>query len=448
MLSKLPRRRVFRPRRNGETHIMCVNQLLVACTSRMSLQPPQPSPKKGKKAIKIVLKKGGSKRKYSPSPGNASSKSVPALFRSVPTPAAAAGDAEDKQSMYGTLPPLDDGDFDLPCDTLLALRSLVSKGAAAVCPLRTNTTTAGLPFVLKPMLHHALLSSVSLQPNPERGNGGTNVEETNKILSAGAATGVTVELDDLRRQNIVRLLQLQGTGSVEDSGNDIAIMETHFFERGVRDAFVLLEEVDDDHITKQAFPSAGDDLRQYSNDICQWFLDNLSSWNQAFVNYDAIHLSLASLTAPCRYASRVIDYLVGIGLLLPRRASSASTRLSDRSYWFTLPGLGKASKSIAESRCRVLNKIRRSNYGEIKRSVLEAGMMPSSRKFEPGKSLVAHNLDQQGSNSVELAMPAAFCIRDLLSRGQITIHETPAGQFVRVGQGVGEGGRTKKKRNF
>ena len=93
------------------------------------------------------------------------------------------------------------------------------------------------------------------------------------------------------------------------------------------------------------------------------------------------------------------------------------------------------------------------NYGEIKRSVLEAGMMPPSRRFEPGKSLVAyptdsHKLDRQGSSTIDLAMPAAFCIRDLLSRGQITIHETPAGQFVRVGEGVGGEERRKKKRNF
>ena len=432
----------------------------------MSLQPPKPSPKKGKKAIKIVLKKGGSgagttrKRKYAPSHGNASTKtkeSVPALFRrSVPTAAAAAAaaatDAEDKQRIYDTLHSLDDGDYDMPCDTLLALRSLVSKGAAAVCPLRTNSD-AGLPFVLKPMLHHALLSSVSSQSNPGEGSDATDIEETNKILSAGAATGVTVELDGLRRDNVVRLLQLQGTGGVEDSGNDIAITETSLFEQGVRDAFVLLEEAGDGRDTKQTFPSAGNDLRRYSNDLCTWFISNLSSWNQAFVNYDAIAALLVSLPAPCRNASRVIDYLVGIGLLLPRRASSASTRPSDRSYWFTLPGLGVASKSIANGRQRVLNKIRRSYYGEMKRSVLEAGMMPPSRRFEPGKSLVAypadsHKLDQKGSSTIDVAMPAAFCIRDLLSRGQIIIHETPAGQFVRAGEGVGGGERRKKKRNF
>ena len=390
----------------------------------MSLQPSKPSPKKGKKAIKIVLKKGGSsagtrKRKHPPSHrGNASAKtkvSVPALFRSVPTHAAAgvaAADTEDKQSIYDTLHSLDDGDFDVPCDTLLALRSLVSKGAAAVCPLRSNAV-AGLPFVLKPMLHHALLSSVPSQSNPGKTNDATNID-------AGAATGVTVELDDLRRDNVVRLLQLQGTGGVEDSGNDIAITETIFFEQGVRDAFVLLEEAGDSRDTKQTFPLVGTDLRQFSNDLCQLFISNLSSRNQAFVSFDAIAASLASLPVPCRSGSRVIDYLVALGLLLPRRASSASTRQSDRSYWFTLPGLGQASKSIADGRRRVLNKIRRSNYGEIKRSVLEAGMMPSLRRFEPGKSLVAYptdslKLDQQGSNTIDAAMPAAFCIRDLLN---------------------------------
>ena len=73
-----------------------------------------------------------------------------------------------------------------------------------------------------------------------------------------------------------------------------------------------------------------------------------------------------------------------------------------------------------------MSKVQRSNYGEIKRSVLEVGAIPSSKRLGAGQSLV-----RQGRADV-VEMPAAFCIRDLLSRGQITLRGTPAGQFVRV----------------
>ena len=166
------------------------------------------SPGMVKKAIKIVLRDGGSggrsrtsssrKRKRSAaatttnSAGNAAH--VPALLRTVPQPAAVAAAGADADN--GNDFNLDLDADDVPCDTLLALRSLISKGVAALCPLATNAASSGsLPFVLKPMLHDALLSSTSSTSNAGASNDNGDIEETNKILSAGAATGVTVELD-------------------------------------------------------------------------------------------------------------------------------------------------------------------------------------------------------------------------------------------------------------
>ena len=381
-----------------------------------------------KKAIKIVLRDGATggrsstsssrKRKRSAaatSNGGNAAAHVPALFRSVPQPAAAVA-AADADADNGNGFNLDLDVDDMPCDTLLALRSLVSKGVAALCPL--NAAGGSLPFVLKPMLHHALLSSVSATSN----GGGTNnnnndakIEESNKILSAGAATGVTVELDELRRNNAVRLLQLHGTGDAE---RDVAVMDTQTFEWGVKDAFAATAA------------SGSTNLQQHSTELCKWFVSNFAVWNQPFVHHEAIRSSLLEckdLPAQCRDASLVVDHLVGIGLLLPRNNASSSS--SDRTYWFTLPGLGPAARAIADGRRRILSKVQRSNYGEIKRSVLEVGAVPSSRRVGAGQSLVR----QGGADVVE--MPAAFCIRDLLSRGQITIRETPAGQFVRVSTG-------------
>ena len=383
------------------------------------------SPGMVKKAIKIVLRDGGSggrsrtsssrKRKRSAaatttnSAGNAAH--VPALLRTVPQPAAVAAAGADADN--GNDFNLDLDADDVPCDTLLALRSLISKGVAALCPLATNAASSGsLPFVLKPMLHDALLSSTSSTSNAGASNDNGDIEETNKILSAGAATGVTVELDELRRTNAVRLLQLHGTG---DAARDVAVMDTQTFECGLRDAFVA------------AAATGSTNLYQHSTDLCKWFVSNLAVWNQPFVQHEAIRSSLLEhndLPTLCRDVSLVVDHLVGTGLLLPRNNASSSS--SDRTYWFTLPGLGPAARAIADGRRRILSKVQRSNYGEIKRSVLEVGAVPSSKRVGAGQSLVR----QSGTDVVE--MPAAFCIRDLLSRGQITLRGTPAGQFVRV----------------
>lgn len=433
----------------------------------------RPMPKGGKKAIKIVLKKGsgnpGARKRKLSSANDASistgarKERVPALLRSVPECAPSVSGAractdDDYDAICDALPSLGSGELDVPCDTLLALQSLISKDAAAICPLTSEDMCMhfdkrGVPFVLKPMLHHALLSSVSSKSNSDdAGDNAGCIKETNKILSASSATGVTMELDDLRRRNIVRLLKMQGSGDLVDSGNDVAIMETSWFELGVRDAFVASAKVIDGGNTKEAFSAAAstsganrqrqqeqlNDLRRCYPDLSQWVLSNLPNWNQAFVNYEAIESSLAALPLAFRDATRVIDHLVGIGLLLPRRASSASFRPSDRSYWFTLPGLGRASQSITDGRLRVLNKIRHSNYGEMKRSVLEVGMVPSSRRGGAGQSLVG----RQGSSTMHVEMSAAFHIRDLLSRGQIAINETPAGQFVRLIDGAGKTSRS------
>ena len=196
-----------------------------------------------KKAIKIVLRDGATggssstsasrKRKRSAaatsSDGGNAAAHVPALFRSVPQPAVAvaAADADADNGPFN----LDLDMDDMPCDTLLAVRSLISKGVAALCPL--SAAGGSLPFVLKPMLHHALLSSVSATSNGGASNNNDNdakIEETNRILTVGAATGVAVELDELRRTNAVRLLQLHGTG---DAARDVAVVDTQTFEWGV-----------------------------------------------------------------------------------------------------------------------------------------------------------------------------------------------------------------------
>jgi len=394
---------------------------------------------------------------------------VPAIFRSLPKGRASAiTDGTEIGNGKGSSVSCDafgdavlpDEDL-LPCDTLLALRSMVSKNSAAVCPLVNNNSSNnnqlsgyhnataapnGLPFVLKPMLHHALLSTVSSSTSggsdytASIGNttSSTNddnvIQETNRTLSAGAATGVNVELEELRQSNVVRLIQLHGTGDAE---SDLAVMETAAYEHGVRDAFAAS--------SKDRKGCVG--LHPYSIDLCTWFISFLPRWTGKFVRHEAIRLALLDdddtstaasglrLPAPCRDLSKLIHHLIGIGLLLPRNAGSTSVRQSDTSYWFTLPCMGVAAKSIADGRKRVLVKLKRSNYGEVRRAALEVGTLPSSKRAGASQSLVRSDGaggGGSGGSGGGIGMPAAFHIRDLLSRGEVRIRDTPAGQFIRI----------------
>ena len=203
-------------------------------------------------------------------PPSSSSSSVPRLFRSPPLgvdgrdlDATATGTGvrdgrvKDKDEFGSLLLPEGTGGAeDVPCDVLLALRSLVRRGAAAVCapaaaasrsysppPPPSSSDTPpfrGAPFVLRPMLFQSLLSKVSSSstrgrhhPLPDDCDPNA-AEEANRIAAANASTGLNVEMDEMRRRNVVRIMQLHGTGDAE---GDAAIMETDHYVAAALDAF-------------------------------------------------------------------------------------------------------------------------------------------------------------------------------------------------------------------
>ena len=117
----------------------------------------------------------------------------------------------------------------------------------------------------------------------------------------------------------------------------------------------------------------------------------------------------------------MIQQLVHAGLLLPRRGVGPSNG-GGGGYWVSLPGLGKAAKSIVDGRTSLLRRLKSSVYKEKKRSVLEheIGRIKSTTAMTKKKN---NKLEQSGK----------FVVLDLLAKGWINIHNTCTGeQFVRL----------------
>ena len=120
----------------------------------------------------------------------------------------------------------------------------------------------------------------------------------------------------------------------------------------------------------------------------------------------------------------IIDHLVSAGVLLPRMGNGgiSSGGGGQASYWFTLPGMGKATALISEGRNRVLSRLRLARYREVRRSSIESGLVVVDKKAGGGLD------DCRGI----AGMTAAFHVRDLLSRGAVRTKYTPSGQFIKL----------------
>ena len=79
-------------------------------------------------------------------------------------------------------------------------------------------------------------------------------------------------------------------------------------------------------------------------------------------------------------------------------------------YWFTLPGMGRAASLIGEGRNRMVQRLRRVKYSELKRRTLE----------------------MSGCNKKGMGMGGPFHVRDLVARGVVALRDTANGQFVRL----------------
>ena len=134
-------------------------------------------------------------------------------------------------------------------------------------------------------------------------------------------------------------------------------------------------------------------------------------------------------TYSLKQMEQMIQQLVHAGLLLPRRRCGDCAD-DDDGYWFSLPGLGKAAKSIVDGRTNLLRRLQASRYKEKKRSVLEHDINERGRR----QRTALNNTSGGKGNKNVVEQTGKFIVLDLLSKGWIRIHETNSTreQFVRL----------------
>ena len=88
-------------------------------------------------------------------------------------------------------------------------------------------------------------------------------------------------------------------------------------------------------------------------------------------------------------------------------------------YWFSLPGLGSTSKSIADGRVAILRKLRSCKYQEKKRSILERECGHFKEDGSDGATSKKKACIQQSGR---------FLVLDLLAKGLVLLKKTSSGE--------------------
>ena len=267
-------------------------------------------------------------------------------------------------------------DIELPSNIELAMQSLKQRFSYGTCDLYYSDA---IPFCMKEMVNAALMSS--------SGN-----KSSDQVLSVDASTGFDIELKELCTSGKIRMIQLQGL----DGEGDIALFEMADFVKGVKDAQIHAKE-----------SSEQDDK------VIQLFVEVISSFHLTYVFGSELVEAMEQVnkrSSDSEYLlneDKWIDVLINSQLLLPRRLnSSIHVTKGKETYWITLPKLGMASSVISEGRKRMILKLKRAPFKELKRKQLEE---------------IARG-----------GMMGPFHVRDLLARGVVRVKKTANGQFIKL----------------
>lgn len=389
------------------------------------------------------------------------SSSVPSILKSVPPheevdsaslPKAAAVDYDDD----GFEELLSANDDEIPTDTLICLQSytqaptsgggMISE-SCAYCPIfdsnnnNNKSCTHAAPFLTKDVLLHILDAKDS-----------TACSSTSRMQTEK-------EIKDLAARNKIKLMQLHGTSiatftktntasstavassSKEDSmkfsnsgvtglrgdGNDdddIAIMEIGAYETAVKMALLQCHSSTLSHEEQQTFNV---DI------ISDWFLNQLVPYfaGKTWISSSALHSFIQTYRVKEYWSvegmERIIHELTMAGLFLPRRGLGGSGGMDG--YWFYLPGMGNASKSIANGRVVMLRKLKSCKYQEKKRTILES----EHGVFKDGSSSsISDALDNSWGSAkkkkVAIQQSGKFLVLDLLARGLVILKQTSSGE--------------------
>lgn len=391
-------------------YMACIVFLRYSYSSSSKMQSPSSVPaKRVADGIGLVVKK---KRKRIPSAASVTaslnsasiSRNVPGILSSVPDNSHALSSEDRVKSKQPTKSDdeFDDGTFllndPMPNDTLLCLqihtrpKHGTTSETCAYVPIFTvsdansvdtkrSISTHAAPFLPKQVLLHLL----------------PNHAHTNEDIKQLAAA------------NKIRLLQLHGTAVARNGlgwrgdGNDdedVAVMETCAYEIASRMAL-------DFHLKSEVKAEC----------IHEWFASQLlpSFTGKTWISNSSLESFIQSFATRksdgTNQFNNMVKELTDAGLLLPRRGIGPN---GGEGYWFSLPGLGKAAKSIADGRLSILRRIQSSKFKEKKRVVLE------------------HEIGQPKDNGS--CVQAGKCmVLDLLAKGVVVIHETCTGDhFIRI----------------
>jgi hypothetical protein len=333
----------------------------------------------------------------------------------------------------------DEHDADVPCDTLMCLQSYTRSPngrseTCAYCPIytasketdttnavpttsingtrRTISSTHAAPFLPRNVLFYIL----------------DTPKTTTNNTSSSSRSRTNEEIKQLAMENKVRLLQLHGTAVSRNGlgwrgdGNDdedIAVMEWCSYEETVRMALRCYFSLE----TRQVEEERADAIYSWYTALLltyfagrTWF--SLSSLKEFVDSTQKTNRSNSKRNFPLDEVHGMIKELVHAGLLLPRRRFGLN---GGEGYWFSLPGLGNAAKSLVDGRLAILRRIQSSKFNEKKRSVLEQGY--GGKKISRSAEETKGDIQQYGK----------FLVLDLLSKDWVTIHETCNGvQYVRL----------------
>ena len=424
-----------------------------------SIRPSGAAPKRvaGGLVIKAKKKKKTNHQKSTPRNNDADNQStsvVPSILTNIPAqhheedqnPSKASTKHDEFEDTAAF-----DEDEDVPSDALLCLQTYTRSSyyvggmseSCAYCPIFTHEeqgdgsvdngsgsiSTHAVPFLPRHVLNHLLQTS-----------------STNNYETISSRTRIEQEIKQLALSNKVRLLQLHGTAMNMGSNNgcdgrgdgnddeDIAVMEITSYLAAAEMAlqhYFQAQSTSVQHTCKIRMVYSWFTtilLPYFSGKI--WFsagaLD--SFYEHVMASPKMVHSCHAVDTSTTKIhrqhslsqMKEMIQQLVHAGLLLPRRGVGPSN--GGGGYWVSLPGLGKAAKSIVDGRTSLLRRLKSSQYKEKKRSVLE---------HEIGRIKSTTAMTEKNKNKLEQS--GKFVVLDLLAKGWISIHNACTGeQFVRL----------------
>ena len=315
---------------------------------------------------------------------------------------------------------------DVPSDALLCFQTLTQSTSfggmsetCAYCPIYTHNeddkdcsngrSTTAVPFLPRHILLYML-------------------NKSSTTLNTNTRTHIEQEIKQLAVSNKVRLLQLHGTAMISnnrsDSGGyrgdgnddeDVAIMELSAFNIASK---MALEKYFQDQQSAAAAASSQQHISKVDA-VHSWFTTVLlpyfagKTWFSASA-LDNFYNNVNDLHS-LKQMEEMIQQLVHAGVLMPRRGVGPG---GGEGYWFSLPGLGKAAKSIVDGRTNLLRRLQSSLHKEKKRSTVE---------FEIGR------IKSSSSNKNKLEQAGKFVVLDMLAKGLVDVHKTCTDeQFIRL----------------